>query len=492
MKKLAALGILATILGILSCGSTDPGQGGDSRRHYASLEDPDFDPGSLPDIDPTYTGILGYGAYRTVEETKAALSAMVAAYPGFAAVIDIGDSWEKASPGGNAGYDIEALKLTNSGIASDKPKVLIVAGLEPASYPGPQLALEFAQWLLSRREVDADAAMLLDSNEFHFIFFANPDGRKMAETGFTWFKNTNNNYAANTNYRGANLNHNFAWQWGAAGGSSGTAANQDYRGPSAASEPETQAMQNYLRACFPDRRSADLAAPAPLDVKGMVIELKGYGGIVSWPWCFSSAAAPNAGLATIGRRLASFNGYAPMQSYSLLASDGTFISAAYGELGVPAVAIYLGDEYFVESPVYRDDIVPDNMKALIYAARIAGRPYAAASGPLLTGLSIAGGERLSVSLTADDSRFGVSSGEAVDSIATLRYGIDSSPEDEPSAAVQLAAADGSYDSPSESASFEIDAGGLDEGRHVLYLQASDSSGARGPLYARYFYIDQRN
>ncbi len=60
------------------------------------------------------TTIPGYACYRTVEETYSSLAALAAANPQLATWTDIGDSWEKVTPGGAAGYDMHALKLTNS------------------------------------------------------------------------------------------------------------------------------------------------------------------------------------------------------------------------------------------------------------------------------------------------------------------------------------------------------------------------------------------
>jgi carboxypeptidase T len=64
--------------------------------------------------------IPGYPCYRTVEETETAMWDLAAAYPGLAAVIDIGNSWEKSEPG-MTGYDIYCLRLTNSAVAGPSP-----------------------------------------------------------------------------------------------------------------------------------------------------------------------------------------------------------------------------------------------------------------------------------------------------------------------------------------------------------------------------------
>jgi carboxypeptidase T len=96
----------------------------------------------------------------------------------------------------------------------------------------------FAETLIEGYGVDADLTWLLDEHEIHLMLHANPDGRKQAETGLSWRKNTNENYCgATSTSRGADLNRNFAFQWGCCGGSSGDACSSTFRGASAASEP---------------------------------------------------------------------------------------------------------------------------------------------------------------------------------------------------------------------------------------------------------------
>ena len=71
--------------------------------------------------------IPGYPCYRTVEETYATYDTLVAAYPNLITKLDIGDSWDKITPGGPTGYDIWALIITNSAIPGPKPRFFLVA-----------------------------------------------------------------------------------------------------------------------------------------------------------------------------------------------------------------------------------------------------------------------------------------------------------------------------------------------------------------------------
>ncbi len=225
-------------------------------------------------VDP----IPGYACYRTVEETYAAAAALAAARPDLAAWIDAGDSWEKRA-GQADGYDMMVLVLTNSAIAGDKPKLFITASLHAREYAPAELATRFAEHLVNGYGIDADATWILDHHEIHLMLQANPDGRKEAEAGRSWRKNTNENYCGSTSTnRGADLNRNFAFYWNYCPGcSSGFPCDVTYRGPSAGSEPETQAIQDYLRAIFLDQREDALTSPAPPETTGIYIDLHSYG-----------------------------------------------------------------------------------------------------------------------------------------------------------------------------------------------------------------------
>lgn len=180
---------------------------------------------------------------------------MASQFPGIAEWLLVGQSWEKLN--GQGGHDIGVLKLTNKAITGNKPKLFINSAIHAREYTTAPLVLDFARWLVNGYGTDADATWILDHHEVHLMLQTNPDGRKKAETGLSWRKNANQNYCgANSNNRGADLNRNFTFGWNSTNGqgSSGSACNDTYRGPSAGSEPEIQTLEAYVRSLWPDRR----------------------------------------------------------------------------------------------------------------------------------------------------------------------------------------------------------------------------------------------
>lgn len=442
-------------------------------------------------------GIPGYACYRTVEETFATAEAIVAAHPALAAWVDVGDSWER-SVGQADGYDLRVLVLTNSAIAGPKPKFLVTASIHAREYAPAELVTRFAEYLVNNYGTDADATWLLDHHEIHLLLQTNPDGRKEAETGASWRKNTNENYCGVTSSnRGADLNRNFSFYWNSCTGcSSGSPCDPTYRGPTPASEPETQAVQAYLRAIFPDQRDAALAAAAPDDATGLYLDVHSYSELVLWPWGFTGAAAPNGtALQTLGRKFAYFNSYTPQQAYQLYGTDGSTDDFAYGELGVAAYTFELGTAFFQDCTTFENTIVPAHLPALIYAAKVARTPYLTPAGPDALAVTVAPGvatvgATVNLAATLDDTRFSSAGGaEPVQAIAAAEAYLDTPPWQAGAAPIPLAAADGVFNSSVEGVTAVLDTGCLSAGRHMVYVRGRDADGAWGPVSATFLTVE---
>ncbi len=444
------------------------------------------------------TGIPSYPCYRTVEETYATAAALATAHPTLATWLDIGDSWEKVTPGGNAGYDLQVLRLTNAAIPGPKPKLFVMSSIHAREYTPAELLTRFAELLVNQYNVDPDVTWLLDYHEIHLLLQGNPDGRKIAETGFSWRKNTDNDDGCtSSSYWGTDLNRNYPFQWACCNGSSGDACDETYRGPSSGSEPETQAVLAYVRAQFPDQRAAPLDAAAPITATGIFLDLHSYGQLVLWPWGFTASAAPNGtALQTLGRKFAYFNGHSPEQSYGLYATDGTTDDFAYGELGLAAYTFEMGTSFFQSCSVFENTIVPNNLPALLYAAKVVRTPYLTPAGPdalavTVTPTGTAAGAPLSLTATLNDTRYNNTNGtEPAQAIAAAEYYVDTPPwvTDPTPVAHPLAALDGAFNQTVETAGATIETAALQAGRHIVFVRGQDAAGNWGPFSAAFFTV----
>ncbi|MFK8017953.1 MAG: M14 family zinc carboxypeptidase [Gammaproteobacteria bacterium] len=440
------------------------------------------------------SGIPGFSCYSTVPETLSTAAQLALDFPNLATWTDIGDSWEKTS--GFGGDDLMVLRLTNQSITGEKPKLFITSAIHAREYTTAELTTRFAQYLLAHYDVTADVTWLLDHHEIHLMLQANPDGRRQAETGLLWRKNTNQNYCAAASIdRGADLNRNYDFQWGCCGGSSDDECSAIYRGPGPASEPEITAVQAYLRSLYPDRRGPGLTDLAPDDTQGVFLDIHSAGGFVTWPWGFDFAAAPNASaLQTMGRRLAYFNDYRPLAAFNLFFPDGNSVDFGYGELGVASFAYELGSEFFENCEAFENTILPDNLESLMYAAKSARAPYVLASGPRtldaeLSSVAIFEQQPVTVTAVIDDTVFQNSEGnEPVQNITDAQLFIDTPPWAAGATALPMTAADGAFDSPTETVTLDLNTSDVALGRHTLFIQGRDASSTFGVVSARFLYV----
>ncbi|MCM8757333.1 MAG: peptidase M14, partial [Candidatus Omnitrophica bacterium] len=321
-------------------------------------------------------GDLGLG-YQTVEEIYSTLRNLPSLYPSLCRVVDIGDSWDKTITGGASGYDLLCLVLTNQALLHAKPAFFLLGGSHPREMAPPELALCFAEYLLEQYGIDPDVTWLLDWTEIHIFPLHNPDGRQWADLGYHWRKNTNQDSGVPFPYYGVDLNRNFDHHWEWSLGASDNPAAATYRGETAASEPETRSLQDYLSLVFTKAN------------EGLFITLHSYGERVLWPWGDVITPAPDAAsLEMLGRRIAFFNQYQPLQSSLLYPASGAVDDWVYGKLGVAALTVELGTEFFQNYSDFREKIWPENRQALLYACKTTRSPYSLPFGPEVTEISL--------------------------------------------------------------------------------------------------------
>lgn len=434
------------------------------------------------------SGIPGYPCYRTVDETLADMARLTAAYPSLVRWADIGDSWDKVKSGGAAGDDLIVLVLSNHERATEpKFRFFLMAEIHARELVTTELAMRWAEGLLAAYGGDPDATWLLDHGELHLLPLANPDGRRFAEQGYLWRKNTNNGDGCTTfpNY-GTDLNRNSSYGWGGVGAST-LPCSTTYRGASAASEPEVRAFQDYATILFPDQRGPLDTDPAPDDATGLFISLHSYSELVLFPWGWTSAAAPNmTALRTLGRKFGYHNRYQVLQSDGLYPTSGTSDDWTYGELGLASYTFELGTAFFQDCASFTNVIQPANLPALRYGFKAARRPYLAPGAPEVLHLTVTPavtpiGGAVALAGVADDTRF-FSGGHGVEpthAVTAVRYSIGA-PSWVEGVELLSATLTGSTTNPSvRTFAATLDTAGLAPGRHLVFVEAQDTTGRWG-------------
>jgi hypothetical protein len=427
--------------------------------------------------------------YRTVEQTEQLLRDLAAQYPALAKLVDYGDSWDKTQPGGRAGYDLLALRLTNSAIPGPKPIFLLVAAVHARELTTSELATRFTQELLTGYGTDLDTTWLLDEHEIVVVPIANPDGRKLAEQGLYQRKNLNDSgpgvcSPTTMSYQeGVDLNRNFAYGWGTIDRPTLSNCSPTYPGTSAASEPETASLQQFTTELFGVRARPGSGEKAAADTPGILISIHSYSNLVLWPWGSSNTVAPNGPeLERLGRKLASFNGYEPQQSVYLYPTSGTTDDWSYAELGIASYTFEVGPvsgtcggfmpPYSCLDQGSDGNFWGLNRPALYYAAQVARAPYSQPGGPAAQiSAIIQVGTTVTVTVELNSPGLPVQGGEISLGASVFRGG----------SSVPLQAVDGRFDEPQEQA-FAVFETTLPATTYLL-ARGQGSDGVWGPIDA---------
>ena len=448
-------------------------------------------------------GIPGFPCYRTVEETYSSFADLAAANPTLVEIVDIGDSYEKATAGGLPGYDLNAYIITNQNSTPTQPKpvFLILAAVHAREYTTAETATRLVESLVNGYGTDPNATWLLDYYELHVIPQGNPDGRKIAEGGVSWRKNRNPSYCGSSNI-GVDLNRNASYQWGGSG-SSGSACDNRYRGPSPASEIETMAFEAYAASVLPDQRADTLTATAPITTSGMFVTLHSFDPSIlpAWAWTSYDDNPNFEGHNAIGRKMAFFNNYEVYGTGGgFSAADGTHDDYVYGTLGVPSFTFEMGTTFFQSCSSFETTIYPSNKLALEYAFKATRLPYQQAFGPDLTNLTLNAAITTSVTVTqgnsftltafADDTRyryntsvpqagFGINEFVANQAISSVSVYLDQPSWETPISTYVLTATDGAFDSVTETVGGQLSTNGWTVGQHIVFIEATDTAGETG-------------
>jgi hypothetical protein len=447
------------------------------------------------------------------------LDAKVAAYPGLAEKVDIGDSWCKTHPGQCVwpnnwnGFDLWVLRITNRGIPGPKPVFWYDAGIHSREIATPEIAMRYIDWLLNGYADDPEARWLVDWNEIWVMPMLNPDGHHIVEAGgnnpYLHRKNADRDDGCATTAFGTDLNRNFPFMWGCCGGSSGSACSETYRGPGAGSEEETQAMTARVMALIPDQRGPNQSDPAPITTTGTLINMHSNAELNLYPWGFTSTPAPNRDeMRNIGRHMGATNAYPAGNNYfacqnpepnCLYIVDGDEKNWGYGELGIPSYSLEVGGSGFFPTYTYTHSTLwPQNQGALIYHAKIARMPYLLTRGPdahtvAANPMTVTQGSPVQLTGVINYNWTAPGGGNTyLQNVAAAEYYIDIPPW-AGGAAVPMTAVDGNFDSPTEAVEAAISTGSIPVGPHIIFVRGrgvNDYQGYQswGPITAAWLTI----
>ncbi|MBQ1072557.1 zinc carboxypeptidase [Micromonospora sp. C31] len=311
--------------------------------------------------------------YHDYAELTAVVNKVVADHPTIARKISIGSSYE--------GRDLMAVKISDN-VATDEnePEILFNSQQHAREHLTVEMAIYLLNLFTDSYGSDSRVTNVVNTREIWIVPTVNPDGSEYdIATGSyrSWRKNRQPN--SGSSYVGTDLNRNWSYQWGCCGGSSGSTSSDTYRGPSAFSAPETQALRNFVNS---------RVVGGTQQIKAN-IDFHTYSELVLWPFGYTyNNTAPGMTadqyntFATLGQQMANTNGYTPQQSSDLYVTDGDSIDWMWGQHGIWAYTFEMYPGSAGGGGFYPpDEVIPAqtsrNREAVLLFSEYADCPYRA-------------------------------------------------------------------------------------------------------------------
>ncbi len=298
-----------------------------------------------------------FGGWHTYSENIAYLDSLHAEYPDL-----ISEKWSIGWS--HEGRNIWAVRLSdNAGTDEpDEPEILLDTMHHAREIMSSEFGILFADYLCANYGSDPVVTWLMDNRELYLVSIVNPDGMVYNETiapqgGGMWRKNRRDNGGS----YGVDLNRNYPFEW-LGGGSSPDPSSDTYRGPSPGSEPETQALMDFVN-------SREFVTHQTLHT---------YSNLTLYPWGYTMQPSPDDDLfvhmATI---MAQYNGYeigtAPDLLYAVngVTSDWAY-AAGQGHDPILSFSNEIGTTGFWPDFSEREALFQDNVWPMLYLMMAAG------------------------------------------------------------------------------------------------------------------------
>lgn len=182
-------------------------------------------------------------SYLNPEEVIEVLQTVKEQYPDLVQVEEIGKSLK--------GRPIYAARVSTPENNKLKPNILFNSMHHAREVMSPEVTMDLLVYLV-RNFANPDTPWVqawLENLNIWIVPQVNPDGNAIVWSHDNWWRK---NAAGNEDSTwGVDINRNYPYRWGQCAGSSGSKGSQTYRGPKAASEPETNALMNLVARLKP-------------------------------------------------------------------------------------------------------------------------------------------------------------------------------------------------------------------------------------------------
>lgn len=259
--------------------------------------------------------------------------------------------------------------------ADSLPAIILLGGHHAREHLSVELPLYYLEYLLSEfSKGNPRIQDLVNRRDIHIVPLVNPDGAEYDISGNykLWRKNRSKN---NGGTFGVDINRNYGYQWGG-GGASANPGSDSYRGPSAFSELETQAIKKYIE----EHQNITI-----------LLSFHTFSQLIRYPWGHTAN-----GIATVrdqqvhetmAKKMAEWNGYKPQQSSALYIASGDITDWAYGAHKIISFTLELDPAgsgmswggFYPGSDVIHE-VERKNLEPVLYLIGYADNPYRVLEG----------------------------------------------------------------------------------------------------------------
>lgn len=302
--------------------------------------------------------------FHNYSELIQALQSLAAQNPELVKLSSLGRSLE--------GREIPLITISTDANDLSRPAIFFMGGHHAREHISVETPLKLAQYL-AREYVNGNQRIveMIKNRTIYIAPLINPDGAEydVASGRYKmWRKNRRQNSARSY---GVDLNRNYGYGWGGSGSSS-DADDDIYRGTSAFSEPETQAV----KAFFETHKNINIA-----------LSFHTFSQLILYPWGHKYDSIENQNdlmvHKTMAETMARWNGYTPQQSSDLYIASGDTTDWAYGQLGIisftfeldPKSARFSPDKGFYPGQGAIEPTFRKNIEPCLYLIEYSDNPY---------------------------------------------------------------------------------------------------------------------
>lgn len=300
------------------------------------------------------------GAFHDYTETLGELDALVREFPTLVTRVNVGKSLENR--------ELAGVRISADPTPDNKPTAILMGCHHAREHLSVEVPLKMARYLASEYATNARVKDLLDSTEIYIVPMVNPDGAEydIKDGRYQyWRKNRRKN--SGSSY-GVDLNRNYGKGFGGPG-SSNDPSSDTYHGPSAFSEPETQAVRDFVRS---HKRTT------------VLLSFHTFSELVLWPYGYTDDEVPNDTdrkvFEAMGKKMAGWNGYTAEKSSELYLASGDTTDWAYDELKIFAYTFELSPSSMFSGGFYPgakaiEPTFKANLEPMLYLIDKARNPY---------------------------------------------------------------------------------------------------------------------